>query len=183
MTTLSEVELLQKKKLEQVVVAMHQARNLGRHLQEAIPSLGNEYRAGTYYRTLAHIHSISQRFHVTEAVAINAVRFAIAGFPYEEGYGGLLSQEERLRVAQSHRVNNGKKVGEVNGPQLRADGKGIFALSRNQLVQNGIRGGRIAGEKNYKEGTGIHARSEQDRFLDSQKGGKKAACLKLGYHG
>ncbi len=98
------------------VTAIARSLSLGRKLQQDIPQLAADYRAGTKLLDIVSKYKITERYGVTSNIARAGVGIAIRG--YEGGkivsaFDGLVPRDEFEMLDRERRSVNGKKGGRA----------------------------------------------------------------------
>ncbi len=102
--------------LDTRVTAIARSLSLGRKLQQEIPQLAEDYRAGTKLLDIVSKYEITGRYGVTSSVARAGVGIAIRGYAggkHVPAFDGLVPRDEFERLDRERRSVNGKKGGRA----------------------------------------------------------------------
>jgi hypothetical protein len=75
-------------------------------------------------------------------------------------------------------IENGKKMGKINGKRHKENGTGFFSLSIEQRIENG----KKRGNERKVQKNGVCGRSKEKMSEDGKKGAQKAKELGVGVH-
>jgi len=120
------------------------AEGLLSNFPQLVPLMVDDYRNGDTLPTIGERY-IPGEFHISEEVTRGAVGLLIRD---------SLGEDEKKRLASEHNSESGKRI-------LR-EGKGVFALTFEELSAAGKKGGKIAGAKAFETGTAIFARTHEE---------------------
>ena len=157
--------------------------NLGRVLQEEHQGIVDFFRGGLSYRKISKKLDIPKNYGVSERVAMSAIRYSLAGYDGKysncgESYNGIIDILEIETLAHEHRVESSSLVGQVVGPILVKEKKGMFGRSPEERSEDGRKGGN----KTLEIRVGIHKLTPKERIDASTSGGEKTYELSKGIY-
>ncbi len=96
------------------IIAIQQAINLGRKLQEDIPQIAEDYRNRKNKRQIIGEYKIPEIYNVNEKIAFVAVGYALRGntrFVKTKQYEGLITDSSELeKLCSEHQRDNLEKI-------------------------------------------------------------------------
>lgn len=158
----------------QRIIAIKARMLLGKKIAREYPQVADLCGEGKTYKEAALALDLDNVYGVSIDVARDGVEMALRGSNSGDGetdFEGLLTREERYVITKRQR----RRVGFY----AHFEGKGVHALSSEELSEAGERGGTTT----LARKVGIYGLSGKKRYENSQRGGRRAHELKKGAHG
>jgi len=124
--------------------AIRRALQVGLDLQERLPQIAEDFRAGLNHPQIVDKYGITTLHGISDGVASNAVGYALRGHPEDkyrvEAFDGLIETPELDDLVAQHQKAHYKALGHAH----HENGTALFSLTHEERVESGRRYGMVS---------------------------------------